>query len=720
MLDLLKRKKPHTQSSSSSQPTLVVASMPSSQSTLVVDNYDQYASMPSSQPTLVGDNYASYASMPSSKPTLVGDNYASIPKSSQLVGNYFPMTPSPHNLRRETRKIKDHKKTMYTLRDQYLADGGAVIRGYPKELPRLPIQHNKSIKIVEKRLGEVPDRFQVLYNETVPIKEDLMYAPIKTQPSAKEYTERWVRAYKENMSVRNKKLREKYLEEEVSIPRHRTFLRKVSNGEEPDRMGDNIFGRLSIQKGVSSTSINSVYDSGFLMVDSSNDSHMHIPYHQGKTQTVTSRYDPGPVPLTKTYDTPPHGNFIYPRERGFEVSEPFEKSRMSYILPGIREGCCWVHLLNLSPDVMRYYLEARLVWLTYDQLKEMGKRYGISQYRLSYSTQVQNNRIYYHIERHSEGEYETKDLWKMLKQDSWRYEEVYVGGKLFWWGKLSEHRSIIPREVMVNNNHGLDMSSDILIHAPEEGVHLHNTSSSILATMIKVRKCDYDYCDNLCVGITVIYNTTKAITHIAAGCALHMYIPMCEHTEIFLRPERQCRVFLDFEDDITLGTLYQNIVENNINYDGYYKNECREMVVRKPKLSSKLREQGQRYLDLRTLVEWRVILCMYIESEKVASNEEDIKKEIIKFIMKLNYIKSEIDLCIVRKVCNALGIEEIGTWPSPDKTMIELGRCIIRGTHFTDRCGHQVKYFHPLYVDEPKVSWYKRLWRRLRKNGSKF
>ena len=441
---------------------------------------------------------------------------------------------------------------------------------------------------------------------------------------------------------------------------------------------------------------------------------MQIPYYQGKTQTMTSRYNPGPVPLNKTYDTPLHDSFKYP-EGQFKIPElvPMEKSRMSYIMPGVRMGCCWVHLLNLTPDIMRYYIEARLVWCTYAQLKEMGKRYGISQYRLSYSTQVQNNQIYYHIERHSEGEYDTKDIWKMLKHDNWYHDEVYIGGKLFWWGKLTEHRFILPREVKVENDYGLDMSSDILIHAPDEGVHLHNTGSSMLATMIKARKCDYDYCDNLCVGITVLYNSDNAITHIAASCAIHMYIPTCEHAYIFIRPERQCQIFFDFEDDNSLGKLYQNIVEGSINHEEYSENKCREMVLRKPKYSSKLREHAQNELDIHTLVEWRVLLCMYSESEKRYENEEDIKKEVIKFIMKLHYFKTNIDSYIVRKICDILHIETVGTWPSADETMRELGRCMVRGTHFTDRCGHQSKYFQPLYIEEPKVSWFKRIWRKI-------
>ena len=657
-----------------------------------------------------------------SQSTLVVDNYAPMPMSSQVDENYAPMPSVPHYMRRETRKIKGYKENTCTLRDQYQMNGGRAVSKYAKELPRPPFQ-DVSLRVVEKRLGEIPNGFHASHHETSPIKEEIMYAPIKVHPSAEEFSENWVRIYKEKIGVQNKKLREKYLGEEASIPRtKRMFHKKVNNGDEPDRTEDQVFGRLSInEKCTRKLDTSSIYDSGFLMVNGSNDFRMHIPYYQGKTQTMTSNYSPGPIPLNKTYDTPPHGSFKYP-ERLFKIPEqvPTEKSRMSYILPGIRMGCCWVHLLNLSPEIIRYYIEAGLVWRTYDQLKEIGQRYGISQYRLSYSTQVEINRIYYHIERHSEGKYDTEDIWKMLKHDSWYYEEVYIGGKLFWWGELSEHRFLTPREVEVMNDYGLDMSSDILVHAPDKGVKLHGTSSSVLATMIKARKCDYDRCNNLCVGITVLYNNDMAITHIAAGCAIHIYIPMCEHAEIFIRPERQCRIFFDFQDDNSLGKLYQNIVEGSINHEEYSGNECREMILRKPNYSSKLREQAQNKLDIHTLVEWRVLLCMYSESEKRYENEEDIKKEVTNFIMKLNYFKTDLNSHIIRKICDILHVEAVGTWPAEDETMRELGRCMIRGTHFTDRCGHQTKHFQSLYIENPEISWFKRMWRKLKEYSFQF
>src|ERR1700731_1561395 len=288
MFDIFKRKKPNTLTSSH-QPTLVVdnyahyTSFPKS-SSQVDENYD---SLSSGSSTLVGDSYAQYASMPKS--------------SSQVDENYAPMPSVPFHLRR---KIRDYKESVPTPREQYLMSGGKIISKYPQGLPRPPFQ-DVSLRVVEKRLGEVPDRFHASHHETSPIKEEIMYAPIEAHPSAEEFTGNWVRVYKNHIHIQNKKLREEYLGEEASIPRvKKMFHKKVNNGEEPDRTGDQIFGRLSInEKCTRKLDTSSIYDSGFLMVNNSNDFRMQIPYYQGKTQTMKSRYNPGPVPLNKTYDT---------------------------------------------------------------------------------------------------------------------------------------------------------------------------------------------------------------------------------------------------------------------------------------------------------------------------------------------------------------------------------------------------------------------------------
>jgi len=258
--------------------------MPKS-SSQVVDNYAHYASMPKS--SQVDENYDSLSSGSS---TLVGDHYAHyapMPKpSSQVDENYAPMPSVPSHLRR---KIRDNKESVPTPREQYLMNGGKIISKYPKEPPRLPLQDSKPIRAVRKRLGEVPDRFHASHHENSPIKEEIMYAPVEAHPLAEEYTENWVRVYKNHIHVQNKKLREKYLGEEAGIPRvKKMFHKKVNNGEEPDRTEDQIFGRFSInEKCTRKLDTSSIYDSGFLMVNNSNDFRMQIPYYQGKTQMMS-------------------------------------------------------------------------------------------------------------------------------------------------------------------------------------------------------------------------------------------------------------------------------------------------------------------------------------------------------------------------------------------------------------------------------------------------
>lgn len=151
MLDILKRKKPHTPSSS--QSTLVVTPMPSSQST-----YATYASMPSSQSTLVGDNYAQYAPMPSS-----------------LVD-----VPKPHHLRRETRKIKEYKDKRDLV----------------------------SKEVLRKRLGEIPQNLEV---EQPPYSSSLLPARHHdTSVAINRYQNQWREGSIKIINKINNKLQDKF------------------------------------------------------------------------------------------------------------------------------------------------------------------------------------------------------------------------------------------------------------------------------------------------------------------------------------------------------------------------------------------------------------------------------------------------------------------------------------------------------------------------------
>lgn len=243
MFDILKRKKLCTPTSS--HPTLVVAPMPSSQSTLVVDNYAPYASMPSSQST-----YASYASMPSSQSTLVVDNYApyaTMPSSSSLVD-----VPKPHYLRRETRKIKEHK--------------------------------DKRDQVLRKRLGEIPHNLEV---EQPPYSSSL---PPARHHDVSHTIDRHRSIWRDgSVKIINKV--NKQLWEKFDMENGKENKNNHNHNNEPDWTREKLFGPPPNPLGIKDK---------------------YIPFCHGKTQAFTSHPDGIGFPLLDRSPIMPHNGFVSP------------------------------------------------------------------------------------------------------------------------------------------------------------------------------------------------------------------------------------------------------------------------------------------------------------------------------------------------------------------------------------------------------------------------
>lgn len=346
----------------------------------------------------------------------------------------------------------------------------------------------------------------------------------------------------------------------------------------------------------------------------------YIPYYYGKTQSFTSHPDGIGLPLLDRSPIPPHNGFVYPGRESMDLNK---ESRLSYVKPGIPDGMCWVNMVNFTGHQKSVFIGQMCVYRTADQLKEIIKTYGPSTKKLVYKKFLNpaNNTMFFHVQEHSSGKETSYTILEDIKIAKALYNEVYIGGKLFWWGKLSNSRYSIPREVHIRNNYGLDMSEDIFLQVPQWAVELHNIDCSWIASLALLRKCDD--CDNRSVGITISYKDNK-IAEVMISCSTHLYIPMCKHGNIYMDDDSiKYRIFFDFEDRHPNGEIYQHIIEGSIDHLGYQTNQCRDVIVREPKFTTKEGEYLQSILTINTLVECRVILCMYREAEKTHHTRDE-------------------------------------------------------------------------------------------------
>lgn len=309
-------------------------------------------------------------------------------------------------------------------------------------------------------------------------------------------------------------------------------------------------------------------------------------------------------------------------------------------------------MVNLTGHQKSVFISQMCIYRTADQLKEIIKTYGPSTKRLVYNKFVNpaNNTMFFHVQEHSNGKETSHTILKIIQRERTIYNEVYIGGKLFWWGKLSEHRYSIPKEVSVRNNYGLDMSEDITLQAPGGIVELHNIESSWIASLALLRKCDD--CDKRSVGITISYKDNK-LAEVMISCSTHLYIPMCEHGNIYMEDTTKYRIF---EDRHPNGEIYQNIIEGAIDHQVYMNNECRDVIIRDSKYTTKESEHLQSILTINTLVECRIILCMYKEAEKIHHTRDEKLKEVIKFIGRFKYFDIDYIPFIIEKICTILDI----------------------------------------------------------------